>query len=439
LNTTLNNAAFVDIEIVLPTTGITDISNIQIMGQKNVLLPLDFTSIPDETLERQEDHLFHFYNPHLQYKPIPSHLVGWDFPLNPTQFGSTIPTEAIGANKSYYVWDQTILFQSTNSGISATKGANGDLELTAAATTQMALIQYVEGYKAREILNSPISVNIAANGVSTLCTVSLWYTTNATLPNLSAPTHNSLVLTLDANGKPATFNGTWLEVPRRNGQNATFTLSPNANNTFTDHNFNGWDLQGAAGASTATFFAIVIGTAPVTSPGVLKFYSVGLCSGDIATRPGAQTVDEVLRECQYYYEKSYTSGVLQGTTTNSGVKRCPQTAVYISTLGNTVTHQLSFSLEYMITKRKIPNLTFYTPTGTINFVTFHVVRNNTFIFSTNLAISSWDLTAYSSPSRMIGSALDTDAFVHSVAGSGSSVSSIILFHYLSDSRLGIVL
>jgi len=60
---------------------------------------------------RQIDHLFHYYKPLLAYKPIPSALIGWDFPTNPAQFGVTGSTGAIGANKSAYAWDQTILFQ----------------------------------------------------------------------------------------------------------------------------------------------------------------------------------------------------------------------------------------------------------------------------------------------------------------------------------------
>ena len=37
------------------------------------------------SVNRQNDYLFHYYNPLLQYKPIESFLIGWDFPVNPAQ------------------------------------------------------------------------------------------------------------------------------------------------------------------------------------------------------------------------------------------------------------------------------------------------------------------------------------------------------------------
>src|SRR5690606_25362918 len=128
------------------------------------------------------DHLFHYYKPQLSYKPIPSYLVGWAFPLNPAQFsdisGHRIqPATAIGANKSKYVWDQTLIFQSANSGVGVTGGPAGEIVLTAANTTQMAIIQYLPANIAREILNDSISVNVQAKASTAVnATISLWYT-----------------------------------------------------------------------------------------------------------------------------------------------------------------------------------------------------------------------------------------------------------------------
>lgn len=302
---------YVDIDITIPAVRHVRISSVQIVEVEN---DASSTQFLQESTARQIDHLFHYYKPELIAKPIPSYLVGWDFPLNPAQFATAanrvVAATAIGANKSKYVWDQTIVFQSADSGVGVTGGAAGEIVLTAAATTQMALVQYLDATLARKLLNGRMAVNIAAKAsVATTATVSLWYTTDASLPNIASGTNNSIVATMGASGTVATENGTWTEVSRSGLGNATFSIGTSADTSFNDYSFNGWDLDGAAAANTATFFAIVIGTASVTIAGTVSIYSVGLCKGDIATRPAPQSASEVLVDCQYYYQKSFATTV----------------------------------------------------------------------------------------------------------------------------------
>src|SRR6478736_4050174 len=101
--------------------------------------------------------MFNYYKAGLDFKPIPSYLVGWDFPLNPAQFlGSNVP--ASGAAGSKYVWDQTIMFQSEASGINVNRSPSGTLLLQAAAVdSKVAIIQYLSQTEAREILTNPLS------------------------------------------------------------------------------------------------------------------------------------------------------------------------------------------------------------------------------------------------------------------------------------------
>ena len=148
-------------------TGNVQLTNIQVTGQTTQIADFTISDVPpflEETYERTVDHEFHVYKPKLSYKPIPSYLVGWDFPLNPGQFaGRSIAAQAVGAGKSYYAWDQTILFQSANSGITAAGTTTGALNLTAAATTNMAMIQYLDQVQAAKILQDEISCNLYAN------------------------------------------------------------------------------------------------------------------------------------------------------------------------------------------------------------------------------------------------------------------------------------
>ncbi len=353
-NTTPNNHAFVRIEIALPTAGTVDISNIQLFGIQNTdqtELP-DFGVQPEETLERQFDHLAHYYIPKLAFKPIPSWLVGWDFPLNPTQvYGSSVTGSAIGANKSKYVWDQTIIFQSTDASVSVQRGDIKGFQLIPTLSTQMAVIQYLQAPEANILLSNNLSVYMRAIcDISTTVngTISLWWTNDGGLPNIADGTNNSLVATLDANGKPANFHGNWTEVPLKNLQEATFKLT----NTLTEFKFPFWNAVSAA--ASATYFAIVVGFHSInggtTNPQIL---SIGLNTGDIPAPPGAQSYDEVLRQCQYYWETTYELPIVVATTPGSNK----------TILGANVTVPYGLSKPFKVVKRAVPNIRWYSPVG----------------------------------------------------------------------------
>jgi hypothetical protein len=441
-NNNLSDVTYTDINIVLPVTGIVDISNVQIVGQTTAFPDDTAVTAPtfqQETPERILDHLFHFYQPQLSYKPIPSYLVGWDFPLNPAQFsGPTVAASAIGVNKSKYVWDQTIVFQSADSGVGVTRGTAGELLLTAAATTQMAIVQYLGPIEARKILNDRIAVNVSAKTsvvAGVVATVSLWYTTDASLPNIAAGTNNSIVLTLDANGKPATRNGTWSEVPRDGLGDAKFTVATNALTNFNDYSLTGWDLKGVAGANTATFFAIVVGFASVTAGGTIGVNSVSLNAGDIATRPAPQTFDEVLSECQFYYEKSYDNGTVPGTSTVVGALNKYQTALFADVSSAGECFGAPWEFQFNTVKRIIPTMHFYSTVGTIDNVSVQTYRAGVpSALSDKVIASFWTVGGISTKSvEYLPNAAGTLTTMASATNSSCS----IRFQYVADCRLGL--
>ena len=309
---------YVNIVINIPPTGTTTFTGIQVVGVNNNT-PIAYAQ---DTVARQTDFLFHYYNPQLQYKPIPSYLVGWDFPLNPAQFlGASVAAQAVGANKSYYAWDQTILFQTANSGITTSRDTSGALKTLSAQSggTQLALIQYLPAAQAIEMLSRRKCVNVSANAsVSTGATVSLWYT-KGDLPSTVA-SNLSIVLTLDANGYPATQTGTWVPVPRSGlgtgaGLNgAQLTIGTNATASFNQYPLSGWDMQGATDINGATFFAIVVGTASLAHNAYILWQSISCQDGDIPTVPAPKTLDQVLQDCQYYWNMSFIPGVFPSAT-----------------------------------------------------------------------------------------------------------------------------
>lgn len=437
-------------ELVLSFTENTTlhVTSVQLIGESSELKIAYLQTTP----ERQIDQEFNVYKPQLEYKQIPSYLVGWDFPLNPAQFATAadraVAATAIGANKSKYVWDQTIIFQSANSGVGVTSGAANEMLLTAANTTQMAVIQYLDFTQACELLNSPICVNVSAkSSVNTVATVSLWYTKDVSLPNIATGTYNSIVLTLDANGKPATFNGTWLEVPRSLGD-AKFTIETNATTNFNDYPLSGWDMEGDADSNLATFFAIVIGTATVNAAGTIGFNSISLQSGSIPTRPAPQTPDEVLRECEYYFEKSWTPTTLIGT---NGAKNAM--VFYQGSSEGAASSDMfqeAFAWNYKQTKRSdIPIVLLY---STANSNTSAVVtgviegRNTVPASRTGVAdiawASFWTVNGFGSESISYVPIVDNLNTVPTTLTAGTGTFTVtaayITFHYTIDSRLGII-
>lgn len=306
--------AYVDIEFALPLS--TEIAITSIMLAFTGSVSVESIIYDEESQSRQIDHLFHYYKPQLEYKPIPSHLTAWNFPLNPAQFGESIAATA-GANSSKYVWDQTILFQTTTLGIDiARNNLTYGLQCIRGADSSFAIIQYLEDAQARQILSSPFSIQLQGLTDSSTIdgTVSCYWTDDVTLPDIKSGTEESLVSSI-TDGIPATTNGNWTIVEREAlGNTPPFTFT----NVVSETSFSHFDASVTAAPTTATFFAIVITFDTLLAAiGNLTINYCSLVSGDIATRPAPQTPDEVLRECQYYYTKSFPPSIAPANNLNA--------------------------------------------------------------------------------------------------------------------------
>ncbi len=427
---------YVDIIIRFETSTSLQFTNVQVVTvENNISIP---AFIPD-SVQRQQDYLFHYWQPYLNYKPIPSYLVGWDFPMNPAQpLGATVVASG-GANTSKYVWDQTILFQVTASGVGITRASQGSIVLTANAAGGCALVQYLDQAKAREILCNPLSVNVSAytNVPSGLvATVSLWYTTDASLPLINS--NNSIVLSLDANGFPLTFNGSWTVVPRGANDSlskADFTIgaAPSPSTGFNDYGFGNWNSVPDAGATTATFMAIVVGFASIPITNTVTIQSISLVPGNIPTQPAPQTADEVLRECQYYYEKSYEPAVLAGASSAIGGVSNPQE--WGLSGGNVAYVANAFTTLYKVPKRAIATPSYYsTNSGTLDRV-YGTVRSTTTNSSSDLNITNWTLTPGTKDCNAIPA---TVAALITLAAPDDRAQAWMLYQFVLDARLGVV-
>lgn len=428
-NTENSDIGYVDIILDLPVAGEYNITSLQITGlnaeQQNVLYQ-------QEPVNRQEDHLFNYYNSLLQYKPIPTYLTGWNFGYNPAQIlGQAIGSQSVGANKSYYSWDQTIVYQSVDSAASIDRGSDGTFKITATVDSSLALVQYIGTRTMKRILQERLGVGMRGYSSSVAGlngTVSLWYTKDANVPDIDSSNYNSLVLTLDANGKPSTFNGNWTEIKRKGRGDARFTLN---STPFNEEFFNGWYLDDISEATSATYVAIVIGFQPLLTGQSFSFDSISLCPGDITTISPATTFDEEFMKCEHYYETSYNAGVVPGTVTTTGAitYAIPQNT-------NSGLFTRSFVLPYRTYKFGTPLITLYSPTSsTPDLIRYYILRAGV-VQGTPNNYSSGNFTS------VIGrkSAHFTPSTTTNLVSSGADNinEAIMSYHYVIDSRIGIL-
>lgn len=428
----LFGVGYVDIILEIPVAGTTQLSSVQVVGLDTPEQNVAYEQTP---VNRQKDFLFHYYNPLLQQKPIPSYLTGWDFKLNPKQFGSTVGPVATGANGSFYSWDQTIVFQTANNGITVSEDPNGGMRFTANSNTQFAVIQYLGAEQANEILSGRSSVGIrGSSDIINAGIISLWATDDPTLPDIKSPNFDSIVATLNADGSVATQNGTWTQLSRTSGPGKfRFVLTDN------EQFLSGWtDNVAAPLVGTATFFAIVIGFDEIPNAGWINLDWCSLNAGDIATRPAPQTPDQVLRECQRYYEMSYASSAVIDTVTQVNALAYPQTSTQVSG-GNSICQPNGFHVQFNSEKRTAtPDMTLYSPASA---ATGGDVVNIRYVGSAagnfDAAANNWTETVGSRACNYLPVANTIGAATLAVNAT-SPVIFALNFHYVADARFGVV-
>ena len=427
-------ATYIDYQLFLPVVGNVFLTSFQlVIASENQNF-----NYQQDTINRQFDHLFHYYEPRLAYKPISSFLTGWDFPLNPRQFGSYFPGGS--ANSSYYATDQTIIFQSQAAGISTSTASNGSLNVNCAISTptQFALIQYLDGSSVNELLANRLAAYISAQTATSsnvTATVGLYYTTGSALPAMSGGL--SIVATLNADGSIATFNqptgGVWTQIPYIYPGNSQLTMVPSVD--YEEYGLSGF-VPASNAADGATFFAIVIGFSAILNTQGISFNCIGLVPGDVPTRPAPLTWQQTFTDCEYYFEKSWDNGTAIGTATNIGSRFASQ-GILLSG-GNTVISPNAFDLTYRTVKRFAAHPNFYSPStgvtaGNVDIRIFQIAAGS--YGPTPVTFATYWTSAYYGQK---GSCFIPTVNTNGDIGFTTLGSSYINYQYYVDARLGFV-
>lgn len=431
--------AYVDIYLSFPSSSSISVTSIQVTPNISDIEP-DLLTYESQSSNREQALMGDYYIPRLEQKPIPSLLVGWDFPLNPAQFGG--PTNTVTTTAGY-VWDQTIACSLV-----------GNVALTRASATQGAqfvpvgnneafyILQYMSGRTARKIIGQRLSANINAyKGSAGSAVVTRLYLYRA--PAATAiPTLPTTLGTVAADGTfTLTPASTWTLVPRSGLDVPRATLSTVS--TYpdlvgsSDYGFQGYEITDATQISDTDKFAVIVTFSVPSSGTQIGVDSVSLVPGDIPTRPAPQSQDEVMRECMYYYETSKDNGVPLTTAGADGAMLADMLST-VSGGGNTGIFVKGFGFPFKVPKRMDPTVTLYSEAGTVNQVTLYMYIAGSIAATAPAALATTAFSQASTGEKSVQYIPVSNTHFIEVVSSNPNNSGFISFHYSADARLAII-
>jgi len=438
-NTDLGNEGYIDIYLSFNPSSHVRISSIQVVPTLDEAGG-NFLQYDLNSSNREQAFMGDYYIPRLNSRPSASLLTAWDFTLNPFQFAAS---GNIGATAAY-ICDQTIALRGASGAVAYAKDAvTGGLALTTAGTNDaFYLMQYLSGYDAKKILGTPLSVNVFGyvTSVSDDVTMRVYLfrapstSTIPTLPTSIGTVATSGVFTVAAAG--------WTEIPRGGLDTATAilpTIATNSaiNNEDNDMGFTGWELVDSTQIGNTDKFAMVVTFAYADASTVITINSISLIPSQIPARPAPKSTEEVLSECQYYYEKSYDLGIYAGAVSNNGLLYKAMNPTFTPSIYGAT--PLNFSIIYNTRKRIPVNPSVYAADGTLGSVFVQVFHTNALANSGNAALTNWTQTT-SGQTQALFQPVDLSVAIlgSNVVQYTTSADAGIYFHFVADARLGIV-
>lgn len=440
-NTDEGDNGYVDIYLSFLTGSHVRISSIQVTPTTNSA-GADIIEYDQNSSNREQALMGDYYIPNLNAKPLPSLLTAWDFPLNPMQIVSSGSLATIAG----YICDQTIALRGATGNITYARDSitNGLKFTTAGTDDSFYILQYLSGAQAKKILGTMLSVNFYGfkNAASDDVTMRV-YLCRADSGS-SIPTLPTSIGTVATDGTFTLTAAGWTLIPR-GGLDTAKALLPvlndnsDLNSADFDIGFTGWQLTDNTQIGDTDKFAIVVTFGYIDSATEVTVNSISLLPNALPARPAPQTFDDVLKECEYYYEKSYELGTALGAMTATN-------AVTLYAKGDTDNSQADvfppwLAFRYKRVKRITnANIKFYSIGGTADNVS-----QEAYTFPTTVLLATADLTI---TGNYVKNHVGTDAALYTNDPAGTAIfhSAVdnnriigyVRFHYTIDARLGVV-
>lgn len=428
-NTDTGLTASVSISINIPGTSNVSITNIQFVGQTANVSDevLNNTSAPlfqEQTYERTIDQEFNVYKDSIVTLPKSTLLTGWNFGLNPFQFWPTAPTNVAG---NQYTADQTIIIQqkyvasATGNNVSLGRGSfvnqKGGLAVTAVtAHNQFAILQYVDAktmapYWSNFVSSLSSMLNVYVSSIASTVVkfkMRLIYTS-------SAPSTTSQVYPIASwseGSDPVFAAGVTAIIPEYDPE---YTYGSDGGG-FNNFPFNNISIPESPGENAVLGILVYTTTNMNQAIGdYLVFGDVSLVPNKFAIASNPQTYDQVLKQCQYYFCKTFPQGTVPDENTPAGN---PGALLYQSFIA--AANSGGYYWEFpSIMRSASPTMHYYSPT---------LVTSNKWYNSTLAAASGTASTDVIS---------DRAVFVGNPQVAGDNVGNLIGVHATADARLGI--
>ncbi len=407
---------FVDIYLSLVVNTHIRVSSIQLVPSFSAAETVPYNL---DSSNRSEAYQGDYYIPNLNAKPLSSYLVGWDFQVNPFQFGRA---GGVLQPNPIYIADQTILYGNF-SGVGTERWDLDALHslqlsfLTASPPTQsMYLLQYLTGDIVKKMLGTPLSVNVNSYQFSGTPPIKMrvyLFRSPAASPIPAGTFPNPASIgTIAADGTFTLTASGWTAIPRSGLDTPVVNLNVTSdiNHPDNDIGFSQWKITDSAQINDTSNFAIVV-TFSAGGVAVVKVNSISVVPGNIPCRPAIQSSDEVLRQCQYYYNKSF----LPGDTPANSVPNGPSYAIQFDPPS---TGAIGPIIRFSSPMRSTPNVLLYNP------------RNSNSQICAPDNLSDWSSSA---PSKITANGFETSG----ITPASSAAGVISAVHWSADARLGL--
>lgn len=437
-DTNTGMSGYVDIYLSFITGSHVRVSSIQVVPTASSSVNLVHYDV--DSSNRNEVYQGDYYIPRSAAKRISSYLVGWEFANNPYQFGAS----GVITTTPSYIADQTIAacgstgtitWQSINNSPGLEFIANG-------LNDSFYILQYLSGPEIRTIIENRLSVNVlayqglVANDKATIRVYLFRGSLVSTIPTLPAT-----IGTLSSDGTFTLTAANWTAIPRSGLDipqaklNKIFT-NPDVNNGTNDFGFSGWEILDSTQLITTNKFAIVITFQyPDTNTGIVVD-SVSVVPGDLPCRPAIESLDETLRKCQYYYEKSYPLTTVAGTITPTGSQVLGGLPLYESG-GRQGLYVKSFTLNYKQVKRAVPGVYLYSHLSSVpQLILAGIHEPGAGSTVSNFPVSSILAQINKTDSSVIFSAISPVEIIDVAVAAAHE--GFYQYQYVVDARLGIV-
>lgn len=440
-DTNSGNAGYIDIYLSFLTASHVRISSIQVVPTLNEAGG-NFLQYALNSSNREQAFMGDYYIPNLNSRHVPSLLTAWDFTVNPFQFAASGNI----TNTAAYICDQTIALTGVSGNVAfAIDSVTDGLALTTAGTNDaFYIMQYLSGDDAKRILGTPLSVNVFGYRTSASNDVTMRVYLFRAPSTSTIPVLPTSIGTIATNGVFTVSAVGWTEIPRSGLDTATAVLPHVSTNTHindvtNDMSFTGWELIDSTQIGNTDKFAIVVTFGYIDASTTLSVNSIALIPNAIPSRPAPMSFDEVIRKCQYYYEKSYDIGLFAGAVSTNGAvvatQRPAATGVNLQVFSRTI------EVVYDTIKRLPVTPSFYSTDGTAANLLILFGSTTTLNSINNAPVAgNWTVGNSGQTGCVLFPVNRTVALTALFGGSPLPAGSEALaqFHFVADARLGIV-